>query len=224
VDNRSLTQAVLAAAKHAGAEIFARHGVHGIWQEGGRCAGLRLRDENVGAAWTVVAAGAFSSQIDGAQNYAPVRPAKGQILALRADGLKMERVLWSDRVYLVPRDDGRIVAGATVEYVGFEKGVTAGGVATILAAAIALAPGLADARIDETWAGLRPDSPDHLPILGPTDVDGLLMATGHFRSGVLLAPITARLVREWITLQRVSVDWERFSPLRFVEEQQSKTA
>jgi glycine oxidase len=224
VDNRLLTQGVLAAAQRSGAEIFAGQVVEGIWREGGRCAGLRLRGENAAAKWTVVAAGAFSSQIDGAQAYAPVRPAKGQILALRMDGLEMERVLWSDKIYLVPRNDGRIVAGATVEYVGFDKGVTAGGVETILAAAIGLAPGLADARIDETWSGLRPDSPDHLPILGPTDVDGLLMATGHFRSGVLLTPITARLVREWITLQRVSMDWDRFSPLRFVQERQSKTA
>jgi glycine oxidase len=224
VDNRLLTQAVLAAAQRSRAEIFAGHVVEGIWREGGRCAGLKLRGENVAAKWTVVATGAFSSQIEGAQVYAPVRPAKGQILALRADELRIERVLWSDKIYLVPRNDGRIVAGATVEYVGFEKGVTAGGVETILAAALELAPGLADARIDETWAGLRPDSPDHLPILGPTDVEGLLMATGHFRSGVLLTPITARLLREWITLQRVSVDWDRFSPLRFVQERQSKTA
>jgi len=224
VDNRLLTQGVLAAAQRSGAEIFAGQVVEGIWREGGRCAGLRLRGENAAAKWTVVAAGAFSSQIDGAQAYAPVRPATGPILALRVDGLEMERVLWSDKIYLVPRNDGRIVAGATVEYVGFEKGVTAGGVETILAAAIELAPGLADARIDETWSGLRPDSPDHLPILGPTDVDGLLMATGHFRSGVLLTPITARLMREWITLQRVSLDWDRFSPLRFVQERQSKTA
>src|SRR6185369_6270550 len=195
---------VLAAAQRSGAEIFAGQVVEGIWREGGRCAGLRPRGENAAAKWTVVAAGAFSSQIDGAQAYAPVRPAKGQILALRVDGLEMERVLWSDKIYLVPRNDGRTVAGATVEYVGFEKGVTAG--------------------VVETWSGLRPDSPDHLPILGPTDVDGLLMATGHFRSGVLLTPITARLMREWITLQRVSLDWDRFSPLRFVQERQSKTA
>jgi glycine oxidase len=86
----------------------------------------------------------------------------------------------------------------------------------ILAGAIELAPGLAGARVEETWAGLRPDSPDHLPILGPTDLDGLLVATGHFRAGILLTPITARLVREWVTQQGVSVDWERFSPLRFL--------
>jgi glycine oxidase len=225
VDNRLLSQAILTAAQKSGVEIFSGQGAEAIWREGARCAGLQLGSgETVSAKWTVIAAGAFSSHIDGTQAYAPVRPAKGQILALRADRRKMERVLWSDKVYLVPRNDGRIVAGATVEYVGYEKGVTAGGVEAILAAAIELAPGLADARIEETWAGLRPDSPDHLPILGPTDVDGLLIATGHFRSGVLLTPITARLMREWITLERVSVDWERFSPMRFVVERQSKTA
>ena len=93
--------------------------------------------------------------------------------------------------------------------------VTAGAVEKLLAAAIELAPDLAAARIEETWAGLRPDSPDHLPILGPTDLDGLLLATGHFRSGILLTPITARLIREWVTEGSVSIDWERFSPMRF---------
>src|SRR5712664_1266948 len=159
--------------------------------------------------------GLLSATIEGIAPYAPVRPAKGQMAALRADELKMERVLWSEKIYLVPRNDGRILVGATVEYAGFDKGTTAGGIEKILSAAIELAPGLANARIEETWAGLRPDSPDHLPILGPTDIEGLLMATGHFRSGILLTPITARLVREWITEQHVSVDWERFSPLRF---------
>jgi glycine oxidase len=116
---------------------------------------------------------------------------------------------------LVPRNDGRILAGATVEYVGFDKRVTADGIEKILAGAIELAPGLKDARIEETWAGLRPDSADHLPILGPTDLDGLVIATGHFRSGILLTPVTARLIREWIMEQEISVDWERFSPMRF---------
>jgi glycine oxidase len=104
-----------------------------------------------------------------------------------------------------------------VEHAGFDKRVTAGAVQKLLSAAIDLVPGLADAQIEETWAGLRPDTPDHLPILGPTDLEGLMAATGHFRSGILLAPVTALLVREWITSARVSVDWERFSPMRFVE-------
>jgi glycine oxidase len=215
VDNRALTRAVLEAARRSGVQFFPGSGAEAIWREGGRCAGLNLKNEKVEARWTVIAAGCFSANIEGVVAYAPVRPAKGQMVALRTDDLKIERVLWSENIYLVPRNDGRILAGATVEYTGFEKGLTVGGLEKILAAAIELSPGIAAARVEETWAGLRPDSPDHLPILGPTDIDGLLIATGHFRSGILLTPITARLVREWVTLQRVSVDWDRFSPMRF---------
>jgi glycine oxidase len=224
VDNRALGQAVLQAARKSGVEIFPGHAARAVWREGHRCAGLELQGEKVSAKWTIVAAGCFSSSIEGVKTYAPVRPAKGQMIALRANGLKIERVLWSEKIYLVPRNDGRIIAGATVEYVGFEKHVTAGGLEKILSAAIELAPELASANIEETWAGLRPDSPDHLPILGPTDLDGLLIATGHFRSGILLTPITARLVREWVTQQRVSLDWERFSPMRFVQARRETTA
>jgi glycine oxidase len=215
VDNRALTDAVLEAAKRSGAEIFSGNAAKAIWRDGNRCSGLLLQNEKIDAKWTIIAAGCFSAAIEGIAVYAPVRPAKGQMVALRAEEVAIERVLWSEKAYLVPRNDGRILAGATVEYAGFDKRTTAGAIAKLLSAAIDLAPGLANARIEETWAGLRPDSPDHLPILGPTDLDGLLIATGHFRSGILLTPITARLVREWITEQRVSVDWDRFSPLRF---------
>jgi glycine oxidase len=224
VDNRALTQAVLAAARKSGAEIFAHREVRGIWREKQRCAGLLFENERVSANWTIIAAGSFSASIAGVDTYAPVRPAKGQMVSLRAERLKIERVLWSDKIYLVPRNDGRILAGATVEYVGFDRKVTAGALAKVLSGALELAPDLAQARVEETWAGLRPDSPDHLPILGPADIDGLMIATGHFRSGILLTPITARLIREWITEQRVSVDWERFSPLRFVEARKETTA
>jgi glycine oxidase len=215
VDNRALTQAVLEAARRSGVQFFPARGAEAIWREGGRCLGLNLKNEKVEARWTVIAAGCFSANIQGLAPYAPVRPAKGQMVALRADDLRIERVLWSEKIYLVPRNDGRILAGATVEYTGFEKVLTAGGLEKILGGAIELSPGLRSARVEETWAGLRPDSPDHLPILGPTDIDGLLIATGHFRGGILLTPITARLVREWVTEQRVTVDWDRFSPMRF---------
>jgi glycine oxidase len=227
IDNRALTRAVLEAARRSGAKIFPGCRAAAIRDEEGkdsRCAGLILKkNERVEARWTVVAAGCFSSEIRGVEKYAPVRPAKGQMISLRADEMKIERVLWSEKTYLVPRNDGRILAGATIEYVGFDKETTAGSIEKILSAAIELAPALAGARIEEMWAGLRPDSPDHLPILGPTDLDGLLIATGHFRSGILLAPITARLVREWITNQRVSIDWERFSPLRFGAQTKRRT-
>jgi glycine oxidase len=215
VDNRALTGAVLEAASRSGVEVVAGRRASRVWREGNRCRGLILEGEKVEAKWTVIAAGCFSALIEGVDRYAPVRPAKGQMASLRCGKVKMERVLWSENIYLVPRNDGRILAGATVEYLGFDKQTNAGGLSKILSGAIELAPELREARIEETWAGLRPDSPDHLPILGPTDVDGLLIATGHFRSGILLAPFTARLIREWITESRVSEDWDRFSPMRF---------
>lgn len=217
VDNRELTRAVLIAAERVGVKIFPNSTVQSVFTNDQRCGGLIVGGRKIEADWTIIAAGCYSAKIAGAESYAPVHPAKGQMLALRANNVKIDRVLWSEKVYLVPRDDGRIVAGATVEYVGFEKGVSAGAIHKLLAGALELAPALADAQMEETWAGLRPDSPDHLPIIGPTDVEGLLIATGHFRSGILLAPITAQLIRDWITKQSVNVDWARFSPMRFVE-------
>jgi glycine oxidase len=215
VDNRLLVQAILAGARKSGAEIHAGAGVDSLWLEGGTCKGLIAGGDKISASHTVIAAGCFSAQIHGAEKYAPVRPAKGQMISLVCPEARVERVLWGDDIYLVPRNDGRILAGATVEYKGFDKTLTAGGQRKLFAAAIELVPALENARVEETWAGLRPDSPDHLPILGPTDLRGLLIATGHFRSGVLLTPITAKLVREWITLGNVGIEWERFSPLRF---------
>jgi glycine oxidase len=226
VDNRALTQAVLSAAAKSGAEIFGGRKVTSIWQTGKHCAGLSFakQNEKISAKWTIIAAGSFSAQIAGAEVFAQVKPAKGQMAALRSNDVQMERVLWSDKIYLVPRNDGRILAGATVEYVGFDKHVTASGLEQLLSGALELAPGLASASVDETWAGLRPASPDHLPILGPTDLGGLLIATGHFRSGIVLAPVTARLMREWVTESRVSIDCERFSPLRFADARHQATA
>ncbi|MBV9885055.1 MAG: glycine oxidase ThiO [Acidobacteria bacterium] len=224
IDNRAFTHAMLSAAKNSGVEVFAGTSVKGIVKEGHRCTGLKVGNEAISSKWTVIAAGCFSAEIEGVKEFAPVRPAKGQMVSLRADGLEIERVIWGEKIYIVPRNDGRILVGATVEYVGFDKQVTAGGVEKILSAAIEVIPEFADARVEETWAGLRPDSPDHLPILGPTDIDGLVIATGHFRSGILLTPITARLVRQWITERSVEMDWERLTPMRFIEARRETTA
>ncbi|HEY4978482.1 MAG TPA: glycine oxidase ThiO [Candidatus Acidoferrum sp.] len=224
LNTRTFTAAVLKAAQNKGVQIFAGNGAKAVWKEDGRCKGFTLENGRVEAKFTIIAAGCFSARIEGAALYAPVFPAKGQMLSLRCQAVQIERVLWLEHTYLVPRNDGRIVAGSTIERGGFDHDVTAGGLKKILTEAIKLAPGLETARIEETWAGLRPDSPDHLPILGPTDLDGLLIATGHFRSGILLAPITARLMREWICTQKVSVEWERFSPLRFLEAPKSHSA
>ncbi|MFZ1030607.1 MAG: FAD-dependent oxidoreductase, partial [Candidatus Acidiferrales bacterium] len=147
--------------------------------------------------------------------YAPVRPVRGQLVALRSPTVKLKKVLRSSRGYLVPRRDGRIIAGSTLENAGFVKQVTPEGIRKILQGAKELAPGLAGAEIVEQWAGLRPDSPDHLPIIGPTEMKGLLIATGHYRNGILLAPVTAKIVRDWIVSGRASFLAESFSPLRF---------
>lgn len=224
LDSRLLTDAVLEAARRKGADVIAGNGAKAVWREGDQCKGLILENGRVEAKWTIIAAGCFSARIDGVAPYAPVTPAKGQMIALSCDAVSIERILWAEHTYVVPRNDGRLVAGSTIERTGFDHDVTAGGVKKILSGAIRLVPELEKARIVETWAGLRPDSPDHLPIIGPTDINGLLIATGHFRSGILLAPITARLLREWITTQNVSVDWERFSPMRFLEARKTQRA
>ena len=215
VDNRLLAKAQLEAARRSGVEINARSTVESIWCEGTRCSGAKVRGEKITAKFTIVAAGSFSSRIVGAEEYAPVVPAKGQMVSLRCDAAKIDRVLWSERIYIVPRNDGRILCGATVEHVGFDKTVTASGIHSNLDGAIELAPMLAQARVEETWAGLRPDTPDHLPIIGETDIEGLLIATGHFRSGVLLTPITAKLIGEFVTGKTWSVDCAKFNPMRF---------
>jgi glycine oxidase len=224
VDNRCLTRAVLLSAQRSGVELFPGTRVDSIWRDGSRCLGLIAGAEKIAAQSTVIAAGSFSAGISGVSGYAPVRPAKGQMISLRCENLQIERVLWSENIYLVPRNDGRILAGATVEDAGFDKTVTAGGIFKLCGAALELIPGLKDATIVETWAGSRPDSPDHLPILGPVDLEGLLFATGHFRSGILLTPITAKLIREWITQNNSSLDCQRFSPLRFQGMQQSSAS
>jgi glycine oxidase len=224
LDTRAFTDATLKAAERKGVQIFAGNGAKALWKEGGRCKGLLLEKGKVEAKWTVIAAGCFSARIEGVAPYAPVFPAKGQMMALRCESVEIRHVLWLEHTYLVPRNDGRIIAGSTIERTGFDHDVTAGGLKKILNEATKLAPGLEKARIEETWAGLRPDSPDHLPIIGPTDVDGLLIATGHFRSGILLAPVTARLIKEWVSTQKVAVDWERVSPMRFLEATHSQNA
>lgn len=217
VEPRAQTAAVTVAAQNRAVEIHAGCPVTGLLLEGNRCIGVAAGGDKFLAGRVVFAAGCFASQIgaDPLTRYAPTYPVRGQMIALRPSGPMPRRVLRSERGYLVPRRDGRIVAGSTSENVGFEKRVTPAGMRKIFDAALELCPALADAEVVETWSGLRPGTPDDLPILGPTDLDGLLIATGHYRNGILLAPITAKLVREWIVNGRTEFDAAAFSPLRF---------
>jgi glycine oxidase len=189
--------------------------------EANKCTGVKTSSGEIFyAAQVIIAAGCWSSQISEAAPYAPTLPVRGQMAALRHSGTPIRHVLRSERGYLVPRgveSPQTVVVGSTIENAGYEKRVTSGGIEKILSAANELVPELAKAEIIETWCGLRPGSPDQLPILGPVDVDGLVFATGHYRNGILLAPVTAKLIGEWIAERGTSIDWEAFSPLRFLQ-------
>jgi glycine oxidase len=230
VDPRLLIESVLAAATHRGAEIRANCAVDALLYEGKACVGVIAGGQKIAAKNVVVAAGSFCGTITGGttadaarearqqpqlQRYAPVHPVRGQLLALRSPTVQLKKVLRSEYGYLVPRRDGRIIAGSTLEDAGFVKQVTPQGVRQILDAAVELAPALADAKIVEDWAGLRPGTPDQLPIIGPADIAGLWLATGHYRNGVLLAPATAKIMRDWIVTGKSNFNAESFSPLRF---------
>jgi len=154
--------------------------------------------ELVAARQVVIAAGPWSGGLEGLPDRArvPVRPVKGQLLRLRdpaGPGL-LERVVRFEGGYLVPRADGRYVLGATVEERGFERHATAGGVYELLRDAHELVPGVSELQIEELCVGLRPGTPDNVPVIGPGAIEGLMWATGHYRNGILLAPLTAELV------------------------------
>jgi glycine oxidase len=143
------------------------------------------------------------------------------MVALLNAGQQIHSVMRSEYGYIVPRDHvtpQSLVAGSTIEHVGYEKAITSGGIEQILTMVNEIAPSLTCAKIVDTWCGLRPDTTDELPILGPTDVEGLLIATGHYRNGILLAPITGKLIAECIADERPSMDLTDFSPLRFTGE------
>ena len=219
VDPRLLMEALTAALQSRGVEIRADSPVTSIVREGKRCEGVVAGGKKVPAGCVIVAAGSFSAGIDWLSHYAPTRPVRGQMVAMRGLSPNIRHVMRCEKGYVVPRKDGRIIAGSTLEDAGFSKHVTPGGISKILEATLELVPGLAHAEIIETWAGLRPGTPDNLPILGPTDIEGLFLATGHYRNGILLAPITARLLREWVLGRPVQLDTRIFSGLRFAEAQ-----
>jgi glycine oxidase len=202
VDNRLLARALREAYLRAGGDLRENMPVLEIVRDGGRVAGVRTEDETLGADTVVLAAGPWSRDIGGLPEALrpPVRPLKGQMLAVQMPrgGPLLERVVWGPAIYLVPRGDGRLLIGATVEEMGFDASLTAGGMMDLLREAWETLPGIYDLPVVESWAGFRPASPDDAPILGPTALDGLIMATGHHRNGILLAPITARAVADCV--------------------------
>ncbi len=200
VDNRALAAALAVSCRERGVRLCTETDVRALRVASGRTQGLTLRDgTSLDTDRVLLSAGAWSGGIEGLPRALPVRPVRGQMLALRPTSWSSSSVLCSHDVYLVPRDDGRLLVGATVEDVGFEEANTAGGTIGLLSAALALVPSLESAPVVEVWSGLRPASLDGLPILGgDPEVEGLFYATGHFRSGVLLAPITGRVLADLI--------------------------
>jgi glycine oxidase len=192
--------------------------VRGVEVDGDAVRGVRLRDGSVVAAeQVVIAAGVWSTQLEGIPDAArvPVRPVKGQIMRLHdpaGPGL-LSRVVRMGPSYVVPRGDGRYVIGATSEERGFDTTVTAGAAFELLRDASELVPGVSEWVLDEFQAGLRPGTPDNLPVIGPGSVAGLHWAVGHRRNGVLLTPVTAELVAA--ALAGEPIDAEPFSPQRF---------
>lgn len=217
VDNRVLASALWSGAERAG--VTMRRGVEAVrlLSSGTRAEGVELASgERIEAEWVVVAGGAWASRLQGLPRSLPVRPVHGQLLALKPREPIFAHVVDSPRGYLVPRNDGRLIVGATVEEIGFRRRITAGGVHTLLAAALEVAPALSGAPLVETWSGHRPGTPDDRPILGPDpDLPNLVYATGHYRNGILLAPITARLLADLIGGRQVSHHLAAFSATRF---------
>jgi glycine oxidase len=204
VDPRALTLALIAALAARGAEVRARREVvAGIW-EGERLAGVRYEGGEEGggevrAEHVVLCNGAWSGATPWLPEPArpPVRPVKGEVLELRTrpgHEPPASRIVASERVYLVPRPDGRLIVGATQEEQGFDTAITAGGTLELLREAYRVLPEIAEMELFGATAGLRPGTPDNLPRVGPGAVEGLVLATGHFRNGILLAPLTADAV------------------------------
>jgi glycine oxidase len=213
VDPRHLTGAAIAAAKHRGIDFSSGDQVLAIEVSDGKAVGVRTNKTSFVASVVVNCAGAWAGQI-GPYDF-PTRPVKGQMLCVVMPRKEMVRhVIRMPEVYLIPRSDGRMLIGATQEEAGFDKRTVPAAIQKLRQAALEIVPELADARILEAWAGLRPGTPDALPILGATATPGYFVATGHFRDGILLAPVTARVMGQVIAGEKPEFNLQPFGATR----------
>lgn len=216
VDPRELLVAALEAARRRGVEFSTGEGVVEVEVEDGKVCGVRTNTARLAAGVVVNCAGAWAGEI-GPKRF-PTRPVKGQMLAVAMPEKEVLRhVVRTPEVYLIPRSDGRLVIGATSEEAGFDKAIVDTTIEKQRRAAVAVMPSLADAPVLETWAGLRPGTPDKLPILGATATPGYFVATGHYRDGILLAPVTARVMGQVIAGDSPAMDLKAFAAARFGE-------
>ncbi len=220
-DNRKLTQAYAAAARQAGAEFVEGARVEGLAMRGGRATGVILDDGSTRAADVVInAAGSWAGDIRGLEgDRVKLRPVRGQMLCFELPPGTIGTALFSLRGYLVPRRDGRLLAGSTMEQAGYNKVVTLAGIEKIARGAAALVPQLGSIAFREAWAGLRPASRDLLPVLGfSPSVGNVVWAAGHFRSGILLSAITGEIIADLVRGRRPTIDISPFSAARFREQ------
>jgi glycine oxidase len=213
VENRRLIRALIAANQKLGVNLLTNCAAIEVKREQQKVIGVETSTGFVRAPIAILAAGAWTTQIQPAQ--VEVEPVRGQMLCFNAAQFA-RHVIYSPRGYLVPRRDGRLLAGSTSEQAGFEKRVTEDGVAAIKQMAFEIAPVLAGRALIDSWAGLRPHAGDNLPVIGEDEeIRGLFYATGHYRNGILLAPITATLVADLITGRPDPPELAAFSPARF---------
>ena len=211
VNNTRLTQALAAGAQKLGAKFVLGKTVGEIKREREKVTGVLLDGEQVSCTTVVIAAGSWAGQIGELFGLSlPVQPAKGQMLACRAEFLR-HVISWKDH-YLVPRSNGEVIIGSTVEFAGFDKEVTLEALRSLITRAETMAPAIGKAPLLRAWAGLRPYSSTRRPILcRAPGLDNVILATGHHRNGILLAPITGKLITELITTGTTSISLESFS-------------
>jgi glycine oxidase len=215
VDNVRLVRALAASALARGATLLCGQPVTSLVLEQGRVAGVRAGRERFFAPVVMNAIGAWAGQLPGDPQPPPIEPVRGHIVAFDLMPSLLRHVVCSPRGYLVPRADGRLLAGSTVEHAGFDKSVTAGALQAVLTIALEIAPRLAGVRIAETWAGLRPGTPDGLPVVGKGGVEGLVHAAGLFRNGILLGPLVGEAAARLALGQDPGIDLSAFDPSRF---------
>jgi glycine oxidase len=211
VDPRRVMSALGGALARAGVTLREGSPV-ALDRQGDRVVGVRVAGDRIAAGQVVLAAGAWSAQVAGSplgpRHVAPVR---GQMVELRPSAKLCSHILFSGQGYVVPRRDGRVVAGSTMESVGFERAVTPHGMMTILGMVTGLLPMAAHAALERSWSGFRPRSASGMPIIGPSPLEGLLVATGHFRNGILMAPTTAQLITDCLLGEKPSMDLSAFA-------------
>ncbi|MEO1018963.1 MAG: glycine oxidase ThiO [Pseudomonadota bacterium] len=217
VDNRAYAQALASAFTKAGGTLHEQVEVTDFIRDKETIVGVRTRNSEYTADRMLLAAGAWSAEIPGAGTDAPIHPTKGQMVALKMDPDRplIQHAVWGPGIYLVPRQSGRLVLGATTEEVGFDRRVTASGVLQLLAAARHTVPDIEDLEIEETWAGFRPTSADHMPVMGPGHHEGLILATGHGHNGILMSAGTIELMANWLKGGQMDPVLHPFLPNRF---------